>query len=118
LRLSEFSSLVTLSKILVSDDGTGFERLDEGKWVKGRFDNSIRIDQPTHGAGQTHAHVYGRKGDEIGVVNFDDSASHGTICKLSDDDDAAALRKRGFTIGPGNIVEWIVLPTQPQLLLG
>ena len=70
------------------------------------------------GLGRRTRTSMGRKGDEIGVVNFDDSASHGTICKLSDDDDAAALRKRGFTIGPGNIVEWIVLPTQPQLLLG
>ena len=84
---------------------------------KGRFASNIRIDQPTHGVGQTHAHVYGRKGDEIGVVNFDGSASHGTKCRLSNDD-AAALRTKGFTIKPGNVVEWVVLADQPQLLLG
>lgn len=117
LRFSEFANLPTLTEILVSEDDAGFERLDEGKWVKGRFDNNIRIDQPTHGSGQTHAHVYGRKGDEIGVVNLDGSSSHGTKCRLSDAD-ADALRNRGFTIKAGNIVEWIVLPAQPQLLLG
>lgn len=117
MRFSEFASLVTLSNVLVSDGDVGFERLDEGKWGKGRFDDSIRIDQPTHGAGQTHAHVYGRKGDEIGIVNFDGSSSHGTKCRLSDAD-ADALRKRGFTIKAGNIVEWIVLPKQPELLFG
>lgn len=117
MRFKEFASLITLSEILISEDSAGFERLDEGKWVKGRFDRSIRVDQPTHGVGQTHAHVYGRKGVEIGVVNFDGTASHGTKCRLSDAD-ADELRKRGFVIGAGNIVEWIVLPTQPQLLLG
>jgi hypothetical protein len=117
LRFREFVNLPLLREILISADNAGFERLDEGKWVKGRFDKNIRIDQPTHGVGQTHAHVYGRKGDEIGVLNFDGSSSHGTQCRLSDAD-ADALRKRGFTIKVGNIVEWIALPTQPQLLFG
>ncbi|MGY3138356.1 hypothetical protein ACVWZM_009038 [Bradyrhizobium sp. USDA 4501] len=117
MRFSEFANLPVLTEILVSADNAGFERLDEGKWVNGRFDKNIRIDQPTHGVGQTHAHVYGRKGNEIGVVNLDGSSSHGTQCRLSDAD-AAALRQRGFTIKAGNIVEWIVLSTQPQLLFG
>ncbi len=117
MRFSEFANLPTLTEILVSEDNDRFERLDEGKWVNGRFDKNIRIDQPTHGVGQTHAHVYGRKGDEIGVVNIDGSSSHGTQCRLSDAD-ADALRNRGFTIRAGNIVEWIVLGSQPQLLLG
>ncbi len=117
MRFKEFVSLPLLDGVLISSDQSSFERLDEGKWVKGRFDRNIRIDQPTHGAGQTHAHVYGRKGNEIGVVNFDGSASHGTKCRLSDDD-AAALCAKGFTIKAGNIVEWVVLRNQPQLLLG
>lgn len=116
MRFKEFASLTTVDEILVSLDNTAFERLDEGKWVKGRFDRSIRIDLPTHGAGQQHAHIYGRKGDEIGAVNLDGTASHGSKCKLSDAD-ATALRARGFQIKPGNIVEWIVLESQPRLLL-
>lgn len=117
LRFRDFVNLPTLTEVIVSKDNESFERLDEGKWVNGRFDKNIRIDQPTHGVGQTHAHVYGRRGTEIGVVNLDGSSSHGTQCRLSDAD-AAALRARGFTIKPGNIVEWIMLPTQPQLLFG
>ena len=116
LTFKEFLSLPTIDEVLVSDDDLSFERLDEGKWIKGRFDKSIRIDQPTHGVGQTHAHVYGRKGNEIGVVNLDGSSSHGTKCRLSDED-AAALQARGFQIKAGNIVEWLVLSNQPQLLL-
>ena len=116
MRFKEFVSLPLLDGVMISLDQSSFERLDEGKSVRGRFDSNIRIDQPTHGAGQRHAHVYGRKGNEIGVVNFDGSASHGTKCRLSDDDAAAVAR--GFTIKAGNIVEWVVLGNQPQLLLG
>lgn len=118
MRFKEFASLPTLDQILVSEDPqqTTFVRLDEGQWVNGRFEKGIRIDQATHGVGQKHAHVYGRKGDEVGVVNVDGSASHGTKCVLHAKD-ADALRARGFTIKPGNIVEWIVLPEQPKILL-
>lgn len=107
--------LETLDEILVSKDNKTFERFDEGKWVNGRFDNNIRIDQPTHGAGQPHAHIYGRKGNEIGVVNWDGSASHGTRCRLNALD-ADALRARGYKINTGNIVEWLVLSVQPDIL--
>lgn len=108
--------LETLDEILVSKDNKTFERFDESKWIKGRF--SIRIDPSTCGAGQTHAHIFGRKGDEIGVVNIDGSSSHGTEkCRLNNAD-AEALRARGFQIKLGNIVEWMVLPIQPTLILG
>jgi hypothetical protein len=116
MRFKEFANLPTIDKVLVTEGDLSFEQLDEGKWIKGRFDKGIRIDQPTHGAGQTHAHVFGRKGTEIGVVNLDGSSSHGTKCRLSDED-AAALQARGFQIKAGNIVEWLVLINQPQLLL-
>lgn len=117
MRFSEFARLDVLDDVIVQTGTTSAERLDEGKWIKGRFDRSIRIDQPTHGVGQAHAHVYGRKGGELGVVNFDGSASHGSKVRLSDED-ADALRARGFTIPAGNIVEWLVLADQPSLLLG
>lgn len=106
-----------LKGIVVFRDNLNIERLDEGKWISGRFDRNIRIDQPTYGAGQQHAHILARNGKEIGVVNFDGSASHGAKCRLSDDD-ANALRAKGFSIIPSNIVEWIIIPEQPTLLLG
>ncbi len=110
-----------LDEVLVTVDGLAVEVLNEGrKWVSGRFHNNLGIDQPTHlaGAGQQHAHVLGRKGDELGVVNFDGSASHGSRFRLHKDD-ADELRKRGFTIRPDNLVEWVRLRTpRVQFLLG
>ena len=118
MRFKEFANLPVLDETFITKDGENVEFLKEGKWVSGRFENNIRIDQPTHGVGQTHAHVLCRKGNEIGVVNIDGSASHGTKCRLSNAD-ADALRARGFQIKPGNIVEWVLLfDGQCTLLLG
>ncbi len=88
--------------------GNIVELYEGRKWIPGRFDGNIGIDQPSHGVGQQHAHVYGRRGDEIVVVNFDGTGSHGTQGKLHADD-ADALRARGFRIRSTNIVEWTVL---------
>lgn len=105
-----------MTDVVITADGITTEVLHEGKWIPGRFDRNIRIDHPTHGAGQTHAHVLGRRGEEIGVINFDGSGSHGTKCRLSGED-ADALRARGFQISPGNIVEWVLLQGEYRLLL-
>lgn len=118
MRFKEFANLPILDSILVSKDGQVVEVLHEGKWVSGKFDHNIRIDQPTHGAGQTHAHVFGRKGIELGVVNIDGTSSHGAKCRLSATD-SEALRARGFNIRSGNVVEWVtIFGTQPQILFG
>ena len=117
MRFREFSELPMLDAVIIaSEDGT-FELYEGRKWVSGRFDRNIGIDHPTHGAGQTHAHVYGRKGDQIVAVNLDGTASHGTKGRLHKDD-ATALQKRGFNVQPGQIVEWTKLDYQPQLLRG
>jgi hypothetical protein len=115
-RLKDFLHPPVLDQVLVTEDGNAFELLREGKWVSGRFDGNIRLDHATHGAGQTHAHVMGRKGNEIGVVNVDGTASHGTRCKLSDED-ADALRARGFKIRDDNIVEWVLIDGEQPMLL-
>lgn len=117
LDIVEGAGLDTIDEVFISANGTDAQVFNEGMWVKGRFPQSIRIDQPTHGAGQTHAHVYGRKGDEIGVVNIDGTPSHGAKMRLSKDD-ADALRGRGFNIPLNRIVEWISLGQYGQLLLG
>lgn len=80
--------------------------IQEGKWIKTKSNNNIRIDNPTHGAGQTHAHIYGRKGDKIGVVNIDGSPSHGSKLKLTKKD-ADTLIGHGFKIPNNRIIEWI-----------
>jgi hypothetical protein len=65
-----------------------------------------------------HAHILGRKGNEIGVVNIDGSGSHGTKFQLKDGD-ADALRASGFVIRDDNVVEWVAVDgDQPKLLLG
>jgi hypothetical protein len=65
-----------LDEIMVFDaEKNEAHRIDEGKWVPTKTSNTMRIDHATHGVGQTHAHIYGRKGTEIGVVNFDGTAS-------------------------------------------
>lgn len=92
---------------------------EERKWVKGRFERNIGIDQPSHlhGEGQMHAHVLGRRGNELGVVNLDGTASHGTKVRLHPKD-ADALRARGFSVRADNIVEWFKLGAMPNLIFG
>lgn len=108
-----------LDEIVIYNPGNDkAHRIDEGKWIKTDTTNTMRIDQPTHGAGQTHAHIYGRKGNVMGVVNLDGTASHGTQMRLSKKD-AETLRVNGFNIRPDRIVEWIARSDLTrQLLLG
>lgn len=100
-------------------DGSSIQTLEEGKWIDGRFPSNIRIDQPTHlgGDGQAHAHVYGRRGNEIGVVNFDGTPSHGTKCELHPQD-ANALRGRGFSVRADNMVEWVKVGAVSNVIFG
>lgn len=109
-----------LKQVIVSSDGTTFQQIDEGKTIDGRFKDDIRIDQPTHlrGDGQQHGHVFARNGrDEVVIVNYDGTGSHGTKGRLHHKD-ADALRARGFKIRDDNIVEWTVLKDQPEMLYG
>ena len=109
-----------IEQVFNSTDGKRFELLREGKWVPGRFGHNIRIDQPTHlhGVGQQHATVYGRTktGKPLVIVNFDGTGSHGTQGRLHSKD-AEPLRARGYKIRNDNIVEFVLLDDEPQLLL-
>lgn len=101
-----------LDAIYVQDsDPASFQLLREGKYITGRFPSSIRIDVATHlkGTVPPHAHVFGRRGNELGVVNFDGTASHGSKFTLHQKD-ADALRSRNFNIRQDNIVEWSLIP--------
>lgn len=93
------------------------ELLSEGKWIKTNG-YSIRIDNPTHGVGQRHAHIYARKGNELGVVNLDGTASHGKKMRLSQAQ-ADDLRAQGFTVPKDRVVEWLeVKPITLELMFG
>jgi hypothetical protein len=111
------SKLPVLDLVMVAHTDGRVELYEGRNWIAGRFDKNIGIDQPTHGRGQQHAHVFGRKGGEIVVVNLDGTGSHGTKGRLHDDD-AAALRARGFKVRDDNIIEWTVLSGGVQLLFG
>lgn len=115
----EAKELPVLSHFIRSSDVVGQELLVEGKWVqRGIKKGSVRIDQPTHGAGQVHAHLYARNGHQYGVVNLDGTGSHGTKSNSRiQDDHADVLRRAGFSIPPNNLVEWSPLPNDVQLLL-
>ncbi len=104
-----------LDQIAIEADN-GLEHLDEGKWIQTGSSGKLRIDQPNYGAGMTHAHIYGRKGNELGVVNIDGSGSHGTKMRLRSDD-ADALRALKFDIRDDNMVEWIVDNSLDQVLI-
>lgn len=91
--------------------------LREGKWIGGRFDRNIRLDQPTYGAGQPHAHVYARhKGKLVAIVNYDGTSSHGKRGRLHPED-ADALRAVGYAIQKSNVVEWVYLEDSAKFLL-
>jgi hypothetical protein len=86
--------------------GTVWQSIEEGKVVNGRFEDNIRIDQPTHGVGQTHAHIYGRKGNQIGVINIDGTPSHGSQPMRFHPKDVKALNARGWKLEESSIVYW------------
>ena len=96
--------------------------LHEGKWISGKFPDNIRLDRDTHfdraDDDAVHAHVYGRnkRNGAVVVVRKDGSASHKQPGKLHDDD-ADALRARGFSIGRDNLVEWLEMPIDERMLI-
>lgn len=106
-----------LDEVVSYDPASGqAHRIDEGKWIPTGTSDTMRIDHATHGAGQTHVHIYGRKGDQLGVVNLDGTGSHGTRMRLSKDQ-AAVLRRHNFKIRHDRIVEWIFRPSWTRALL-
>jgi hypothetical protein len=114
--VTEPHTLIDEVFVLPLKEATTTVRLEEGKWIKTTTCNTIRIDHPTHGVGQTHAHIYGRKGDEIGVINLDGTASHGSRMRLKEPD-AELLRAHGFSVRPDRVVEWIVTTDVTRELL-
>jgi len=114
----ERSKLPVLTGFAVLNGERAVRLLVEGKWVQRGIKGKIRIDQPSHGVGQAHAHLFALKGNEYGVVNFDGTGSHGTPKNSRiQDDHADALRKAGFKIPPDNLVEWVAVADGQQFLV-
>jgi hypothetical protein len=118
LKFVDFNQVPVLDQIIVSTDGETAQVLRERTWISGRFERNIGIDDATSGDGRENIHVLGRKGEQlVVVVNLDGTGGHGTQGRLQDQD-AAALRAKGFNVHPGNLVEWCVLADAPELLMG
>jgi hypothetical protein len=111
--MRKFSDYVDppLISVVALERSDGLLRLDEGKWIDGRYYRNIRIDRDTHFSdaddNARHAHVYGRhdRNAALVVIRQDGGSSHGkpgTLHKL----DADALRAQGITVRDDNIVEW------------
>lgn len=113
----ETPPLLELDSLFISENSETVELFEGGNWVSGRFDGNIRIDQPPTSFGMRHAHIYGRKGNLVGVVNVNGTGSHGSKFTLAKKD-ASALRAKGFKIPNNRVVEWIVIDEVPELLLG
>lgn len=109
--------LPVLDSVIISTDSENYLLHEDRKWISGRFPRNIGIDKANYGAGQEHAHIYGRKGNQVVVVNFDGTRSHGTRGRIHKKD-ANALRDKGYKIPMNNIVEWIVIDNWSKLIVG
>ncbi len=113
----EEDSLPVLDFVLLSEGDKKYQLYEDRKWISGRFKRNIGVDKASHGVGQEHAHVYGRKGNQLVVVNLDGSSSHGERGRMHKKD-ANALRALGYQIPKSNIVEWVNIGGWSELILG
>lgn len=89
----------------------------EGKWLKGDYDNEIRIDRATHlRSGEKHAHVHDRKGNEMYAIRYDGKPSHGSKPFKLTQRQGDVLRSQGFKIKKNNIVEAVLIEGGSQFL--
>src|SRR3974390_347630 len=104
----DFHKLPALDQIIVSTDGETVEVLRERTWIGGRFERNLGIDNAMDGFGERQAHVLGRKDDQLVIVDLNGPGGDGTKGRLHDNE-AAALRAKGFEVHPGHLVTWQVV---------
>lgn len=93
------------------------EILEEGKWLKGSFQN-IRVDRNTHlRSGDKHAHIHDRNGNELYAVTQDGKPSHGSKPFKLSKDQADVLANQGFNIPKNRIIEAVLVGRGQMLLL-
>lgn len=115
----EDDQVPVLDAVVVVEQNGACLLIEQRKTYDGRFERNLLVDNPTHGVGERHAHLLGRRGDEYGIVTVSGKGSHeykGQRFKIHADD-ADALRDLGFDIPSDGIIEWVVLSDQPTLLL-
>jgi hypothetical protein len=122
MTFKQFLNLVRaapLDELFITEDGKHARLLREGKWINGRFEKNIRVDRETHHrSGEQHFHIYGRKGDLVGVLKMDGSMSHGGKPFRLNREDAKALSDLGVPVRKDRIVEWVEIDVAQELLLG
>jgi hypothetical protein len=115
--LAEFVAVPT-DDVIISD-ASGYQHLEEGKWIKGEFPNEIRVDRNTHlRSGEKHAHVHDRNGNELYAITHDAKPSHGSKSFKLSKGSADALRKEGFPIPKSRIVEAVLIYKGPFIIYG
>lgn len=100
-------------------DGQEVSVLVEGKWVKGDFDNEIRIDRNTHmRTGEKHAHIYDRKGNKLYALTHDCKPSHNSNPFRLTKTQANCLGKEGFPVPKNRIVEATLIGSGQMIIYG
>jgi hypothetical protein len=109
-----------VDRIVVTRDGPSeLEILEEGKWLKGSFDDEIRVDRNTHlRSGDKHAHIHDRKGNELYAVTQDGRPSHGSKPFKLSKVQADVLTQQDFNIPKNGIIEAVLVGRGRMLLLG
>jgi hypothetical protein len=122
-RMKTFRRLIEMAaheadQVVISE-GAEFRYLEEGKWLKGDFDNEIRVDRNTHmRSGERHAHIYDRKGNQLYALTQQGRPSHGSKTFKLTKSQTDALRSQGFTIPKSRIVEAMLIVTAQMTIYG
>ncbi len=116
-RLAKFAA--TAADDIIISDTSGYQHLEEGKWIKGDFPDEIRIDRNTHmRSGEKHGHIYDRKGNQLYAITHNAKPSHGSKSFKLSKGQADAFRKEGFPIPKNRIIEAVLIYQGPFLIYG
>ena len=106
-------------RVPIGEGDKSLQILQEGKWVKGSFDNEIRVDCSRYlHSGEKHAQIHDGKGNELYALTQDGKPSHGSKPFKLSKDQASALVAQGFSIPGNRVVEAVLIPSGQLLLLG
>ena len=111
LGLTKKEDYPEIDEVYIKVDGD-YALIREGQWISGKK-NFYRVDAVTHmqSGDQRHVHIYAKSkdkpGTELGVLNMDGSASHGTKMRLTKRMANELEKKCGVAVPENRIVEWV-----------